>query len=146
MKRIFMALYARVDERTFDVNKGGFGVRIPSASGKETVLYPDIVVDLQSGAGGEPLTSQPVVVIEVASSHADREHHVQILEHYKKRETLRQYVMFDHKELRAYAWTKTEVGWSAGPGKTESTGGVVDLPSIGATIPLAEIYRSNEAV
>jgi hypothetical protein len=41
-KRIVMALYAQVIEGTFGVNKGGFGVQIPSASGKGTVLYLDI--------------------------------------------------------------------------------------------------------
>jgi Uma2 family endonuclease len=141
-KRILMALYDLVDEQSFDVNS--FGVQIPSAFGKGTVLYPDIVVDAPRGSGGEQSTSQPIVIIEVASSPADYEHWLQKFEHHKMRETLCHYVVFDHKRPRACVWTKTEAGWLADPEKIEGTGRVVDLPSINATVPLAKIYHSEE--
>jgi Uma2 family endonuclease len=138
-----MSLYAQVDGQNLDVNKSGFGVQIPSAFGKDTVHYPDIVVDVPRGSGGEQSTSQPIVVIEVASSPADYEHCLQKFKHHKRRETLGQYVVFDHKRPRAFVWTKTEAGWSTNPENIEGMGKVVDLSSIGAAIPLAEIYRSH---
>ncbi len=142
-KRIFMVLYAQVDERTFDLNKGGFGVQAPSASGSGTVLYPDIVIDPQSGAGGERSTCQPVVIIEVVSSRADCEPHIQKLDRYKAWDTLRHLAVFDHEEPRACVWTKTGDGWPARPVRIEGAGGIVNLPAIGAAITLDEIYRSH---
>jgi Uma2 family endonuclease len=67
-KRIFVSLHAQVDESAFDVNKGDFGVRIRSGSGKGSILYPDVVIDLQSGTGRERATTTPVVVVEVLSA------------------------------------------------------------------------------
>ena len=39
-KRIVALLYARIDEARFDVNKGGFHVRIRPGQGKGSLLYP----------------------------------------------------------------------------------------------------------
>ena len=140
-KRIFALLYAQVDESLYDVNKGDFGVRIRPGSGKGTILYPDVVVDLQSSSGDEQATTEPIVVVEVLSRSTDYEHHVQKLESYKRRDTLAQYVVFDQKEPVAFVWTKTASGWPSEPEKIEGADGTVPLPSIGATLSLSEIYR-----
>lgn len=141
-KRIFALLYAQVDESLYDVNKGDFGVRIRPGSGKGTILYPDVVVDRQSSSGDEQATTEPIVVIEVLSRSTDYDDYVQKLGSYKRRDTLSQYIVFDQKEPRAFVWTKSAVGWPAEPQEVEGAGSTVPLPSIGATLSLAEIYRA----
>jgi Uma2 family endonuclease len=141
-KRIFALLYAQVDESLYDVNKGDFGVRIQPGSGKGTILYPDVVVDRQSSSGDEQATTEPIVVIEVLSRSTDYDHHGQKLGSYKRRDTLTQYIVFDQKEPRAFVWTKSAAGWPSEPQKAEGAGSIVPLPSIGATLSLAEIYRA----
>jgi len=142
VKRIFALLYSQLDESLYDVNKGGFGVSIRLGSGKDTILYPDAVVDRQSGSGDEQSTTQPIVVIEVLSRSMDYDHHVRKLESYKKLDTLAQYVVFDQKEPRVFVWAKTAAGWPGEPQTIEGIGGALPLPSVGTTISLAEIYRS----
>lgn len=144
-KRVFASLYAQIDEASFDVNKGDFGVRIRPGSGKGSILYPDVLVDLQSARGDEQATVTPVVVIEVLSRNADYDDHVEKFEKYKSRETLKQYVIFAQKDAVAYAWTKTDEGWPAEPTKVEGPDGRVSFPSVGAALSLAEMYRSTEA-
>jgi Uma2 family endonuclease len=143
-KRVFALLYAQVDESTFDVNKGDFGVRIRPGSGNGSILYPDVLVDLQSEKGSERATTTPVVVIEVLSESTDYDHHVAKLDRYRTRETLRQYVILDQKEPRAYIWSKTDAGWPAEPERVERAGGIISFPWIGATLRMAEVYRSTE--
>jgi Uma2 family endonuclease len=143
-KRIFRALYDQVDEAIFDVNKGDFGVRIRAGTGKGTVLYPDVVVDLQSGSGSERATTTPVVIVEVLSESTDYDHHERKLEQYKKRETLAQYVVFEQGQPRAYAWTKTDGGWSTEPDLIAGIDAVVRFPRIAATVAMADVYRTAE--
>ena len=46
-KRVFICLHVRCDPEIYDVNKGDFGVRIRPGRGRGSILYPDVVVDLQ---------------------------------------------------------------------------------------------------
>ena len=89
-KRVFALLYAQVDESVFDVNKGDFGVRVRPGSGKGSILYPDVLVDRQSGSGDEQATLTPVVVVEVLSRTTDYDNHVQKFKRYKTRDKLEQ--------------------------------------------------------
>ena len=141
-KRIFALLYAAADESRFDVNKGDFGVRIKPGSGKGTILYPDVVVDLQSGRGDEKATATAIVVIEVLSEGTDYQHHVRTLESYKRLATLKQYVVFDQKQPRAWVWSRTDGGWPATPSLVDGIVGSVSIPPVGVTLRLADIYRS----
>ncbi len=140
-KRIFALLYAQVDELRFDVNKGDFGVRIRSGEGKGSILYPDVVVDRQSTAGGERATTTPSVVIEVLSASTDYEHHVEKLARYARRETLRHYAVFEQTHPRAYLWTRSESGWPDAPEVIEGMDAVLALPAVAARLALADIYR-----
>lgn len=140
-KRVFASLYAQIDETSFDVNKGDFGVRIRPGSGKGSILYPDVLVDLQSARGDEQATVTPVVVIEVLSRSTDYADHVAKLAKYKTLETLTQYVVFAQKHPMAYVWTKRQDGWPTEPTKIEGQEGSVSLPAVNAVVPLAEIYR-----
>lgn len=140
-KRIFALLYARVDEARFDVNKGDFGVRIRPGEGKGSILYPDVIVDPQSGSGEERATRTPIVVIEVLSASSDYDHHVEKLARYAKRDTLRHYAVFDQKMPQAFLWTRTEAGWPAQPERFDGAGAMVAFPAIDAGLLLGEIYR-----
>lgn len=142
-KRIFALLYARVDEARFDVNKGDFGVRTHPSRGKGSILYPDVVVDPQSGAGEEQATTRPIVVIEVLSASTDYDHHVEKLARYAERDTLRHYAVFDQKVPLAFLWTRTDRGRPDEPSRIEGEGGAVAFPAIDAGLTLAEVYRPS---
>lgn len=143
-KRVFALLYAQVDEKRFDVNKGDFGVRIRPGSRRGSILYPDVLVDLQSDKGDEQATLHPVIVIEVLSKTTDLRYHVRKFESYKSRDTLQQYIVFDQKRPKAFAWTKTNDGWPSEPQTIEGASATVSFPSVGAAISMAAIYRTPE--
>lgn len=140
-KRIFMALAAQIDETIFDVNKGDFGVRIRPGRGRGTILYPDVIVDAQSAQGEERTTETPVVVVEVLSRTTDFDHHVEKLKLYSRRETLRQYVVFEQTSPKAYVWFASENGWNQTPEVIDGLRGIVSFPSVAAELRLSEIYR-----
>ncbi len=86
-KAVFAALYAQVDPGVFDVNKGDFGVRVGEGAGRGSVLYPDVVVDRQSGDGDERVTTTAMVIAEVLSPSTDLAHHVRKLDLYQRLES-----------------------------------------------------------
>ncbi len=139
-KRMFAALYAQVDEATFDVNKGDFGVRIRPHGGRGSVLYPDVLVDLQDRRGGERATSTALVIVEVLSPSTDLAHHVAKLERYKAVPSLRRYLVLDQAAPVARVWARSEAGWPAEP-ELIGAGGTLDMPEVGAAVPMAELYR-----
>lgn len=143
-KRVFIALLSQVDAATFDVNKGDFGVRIKPGEGKGTILYPDVVVDLQSDDGSERATTTPRVVVEVLSLGTDYDYHVEKLERYKARDSLMQYVVFEQDRPKAYVWDRKDQGWPASPRVVEGADQVVSFPHIGACVTLGDIYRKPE--
>lgn len=143
-KRVFAALLVQCDEPTYDVNKGDFGVRIKAGTGKGSIYYPDVVVDLQSGDGKERATTTPVVVVEVLSASTGYDVHVEKFKKYQVRDTLRQYVVLEQDEPKVYVWLKGKSGWPAEPEVIKGLGKTLEFPDINASVELAEIYKSAE--
>lgn len=139
-KAIFATLYAQVDPRRFDVNKGDFGVRIGEGSGRGSVLYPDVVVDRQSGDGDERVTTTALVIVEVLSPSTDLDHHVRKLERYKRLPSLVTYLVFDQKTPAVRVWRKTHGEWSPVPLNVSDLAASIELPEIEAAIGLAAVY------
>ena len=140
-KRIFASLYSQADDRLFDVNKGDFGVRVGQGFGKGSILYPDIVVDRQSAEGSERATITPIVIVEVLSESTDYAHHLDKLELYKQRDSLKQYVILEQGHPKAYVWLKAESGWPPEPSVHEGLDLTLAFPSLDAILFLANIYR-----
>lgn len=139
-KRLFAALYAQVDEAAFDVNKGDFGVRVRPHGGRGSLLYPDVVVDLQDRRGAERATSTALVVAEVLSASTDLAHHVAKLEKYKAVASLRRYLVLDQATPLARVWARAAGGWPAAPALV-GAGGVLAFPEVGAAVAMDDLYR-----
>ena len=138
-KRLFAFLYAQVEEASFDVNKGGFGVRVRPTGGRGSVLSPDVVIDLQDRRGGERATSTALVVGEVLSPSTGFAHPVAKLERYKAVSSLTRYVVLHQVVPVAHVWFKAE-GWPAIPARIGADG-VLDFPEVGAAVRMADLYR-----
>ena len=140
-KSVFALLYAQADLEVFDVNKGDFGVRVGEGTGRGSVLYPDVVVDRQSGDGDERVTTTAVVIAEVLSPSTDLDHHVRKLDRYRRLESLLTYLVLDQKAPVVRIWRKGAEGWARTPTIVEGRAGEIVLPEIGAAIRLADVYR-----
>ncbi len=88
-KRIFVSLLGQCDEAVVDVNEGDFGVRIKPGFGQGSILYPDVVVDLQSGKGNARATVTPIAVIEVLAASTGYDEHVAKFATYRMRSSLK---------------------------------------------------------
>ena len=143
-KRIFVSLLGQCDEAIFDVNKGDFGVRIKPGSGQGSILYPDVVVDLQSGAGDERATVTPIVVVEVLSASTGYAEHIEKFGTYRARDSLKQYAVFEQTHPKAYVWLKGDAGWSIEPEVYEGLDRAIPFPAVGARVDMAAIYRDIE--
>ena len=140
-KAVFASLYAQVDPARFDVNKGDFGVRVGEGSARGSVLYPDVVVDRQSGDGDARVTTTALVVVEVLSPSTDLAHHLRKFERYKCVDSLVAYLVFDQKAPVVRVWRKSVDGWPALPTIVSDPAACLDLPEIGARLGLADVYR-----
>ena len=140
-KAVFASLYAQVDPDVFDVNKGDFGVRVGEGSGRGSVLYPDVVVDRQSGDGDERVTTTAMVIVEVLSPSTDLAHHVRKLDLYRRVESLVTYLVFDQKAPVVRVWRRLAADWQPTPTVVDALAARIEMPEIGATLVLAHIYR-----
>lgn len=142
-KRIFVSLLGQCDEAVFDVNKGDFGVRIKPGSGQGSILYPDVVVDRQSGRGNERATVTPIVVVEVLSASTGYDEHVAKFAKFRLRDSLRQYAVFEQTEPKAYVWLKGDAGWPNEPQIHEGLDRTIAFAEVGASVDMADIYRTT---
>ena len=138
---MFATLYAQLDPGVFDVNKGDLGVRVSERTGRDTVLYPDVVVDRQSDDGDARVTTTAVVIGEVLSPSTDLAHHIRKLERYKRLDSVAVYLVCDQKTSTIRVWRKGAQAWPAMAVVVEGLGASIDLAEVGATIRLADVYR-----
>jgi Uma2 family endonuclease len=106
------------------------------ASGKNR-YYPDVSV-----ACGETrdFTDRPVLVVEVLSPDTQREDLGPKLQNYLRMPGLRHLLYLWPDEPRARLWTLDE-GGEAEPREIEGLDAVVELPGLGLSLPMAELYR-----
>ena len=110
-------------------------VKIPAGN----IRYPDLGVDCGPSVDVSMAASEPTLVVEILSSNTRTFDQTDKIEEYKTVETL-EYILLidpDGPQVRLY-WRDDTRAWST----TRVTGieATVDLPKIGATLSLAEMY------
>ncbi len=140
---VFAALYAQVDPGVFDVNKGDFGVRVGEATGRGSILYPDVVVDRQSGDGDERVTTTALAIVEVLSPSTDLAHHVRKRDLNRRVESLITDLVFDQKVPAVRVWRRGAEGWQPEPIVMHTSAARIELLEGGAALVLADVYRKT---
>lgn len=113
-------------------------VRI-QATGLDT--YPDAVVVCGRAEMDDRdvhALVNPTVVLEVTSRNTEAYDRGEKLEHYRRIGSLQEVVLVSHRERRVEVWRRSGDVWAmdAFAGEQEAS-----LPSLGAALPLAELYR-----
>ena len=121
-------------------------MRVGEGTHRGSVLYPDVGVDRQSGAGDARVTTTALVVVEVLSPSTDLAHHLRKFERYKRVDTLVTYIVFEQKAPLVRMWRKSVDGWPPAPTIVSDPAAYLDLPEIGARIGLADVYRKPSGV
>ena len=83
----------------------------------------------------------PTILVEVTSDSSEEYDTVTKLEFYRTIPTLREYVIVSHRERRITVHERgTDSGWTT---RVAISGGRVEIPSLGGTLVVDEIYRSS---
>jgi Uma2 family endonuclease len=100
---------------------------------------PDVSVECGQPDDRSLATEDPRVVVEVLSPSTTRYDRFQKLEEYKQHKAIRVILLIDTELPRVTVWRKDADGQWTSAEKSGLTA-VIDLPEIGASLPLADIY------
>lgn len=127
-----------IDGRPCDVFSSDLRVRI-SETNRST--YPDLTVVCgrrQTAADDDDAIVNPTVLVEILSDSTEADDRGEKFAHYRRLASLQEYVLVAQKAQRIEVYRREGDRWvlsEHGPGTR------VELPSIGASIPVDEVYR-----
>ena len=106
--------------------------------------YPDVAVicgpiELDEEDHRRHTALNPTLLIEVLSPSTEAYDRGEKFEHYKRIDTLQQYVLIAQGEPRVEVWTKREDAWERAE---HGAGDVAELSSIGATLDVRTLYEA----
>ena len=123
--------------------KGGFDVHLSNlkvvARRVGAVMYPDLFVRCGTRLQQEVATDDPLVVIEVLSSSTAQRDLTRKKYAYQSIPSVAVIVYVSQREPWVDIVRRTEHGWA--DGYVEGRDAVLELPEIGAAVPLALIYE-----
>lgn len=127
----------------------GSGGRVLSSDGRVRIertnnaRYPDVSVvcgEVVRAADDPEGLANPVLLVEVLSPSTERSDRGEKFAHYKRIESLREYVLISQDDPRVEVFRRTDDGWllnEAGVGET------LELRSIGVTLEVDALYRDR---
>lgn len=109
----------------------------------DTVRYPDALVTCTRVPGDATLVPGVVVVFEVLSPTSGRTDRIVKLREYRAVPSIRRYVILEHASIGLVVLARTNANedWTATALTAEDT---LQMPEIGAEIPVAEFYEGVE--
>jgi Uma2 family endonuclease len=140
--RFAEAISRRLTPDAWDVCVADFAVEID-----EDIRYPDVLVEPAGGDSSALSTSQAVLLIEVLSPSSIGTDMTVKLAEYTSLPTLLAYIVASQDEPIAWVWLRgAQDGDGPGtfPAKPVEIAGrdsSIDVPALGLSIPLAEVYR-----
>ena len=130
---IVTALATRLRGTPCRVRGGTLKVRIGSR-----IRYPDAVVTCTAAAPGDDIVPEPVVVFEVPSRRTQRTDTTAKLLEYRSLDSLQRYVLLEQDQVLATVYARGAGGWTVDqPG----AGAMLEMPEIGVSVPLSELYE-----
>ncbi len=107
------------------------------------IRRPDVTIECGRGDKRGLNTVDPTVFFEVLSPSTRQFDLLKKPEEYKRLPTLRHIVMLDPDLPRAWVLSRTPDGWGSGV-DVHGLDGIVDLPGVDSSLPMAEIYDGVE--
>jgi Uma2 family endonuclease len=107
--------------------------------------YPDVTIvcgPRELDPDDAQAVTNPTAIVEVLSPSTETYDRGDKFEHYKRSPSLRQYALVSHRERRVEVWTRSDDDqWGA---RAFAEDDVAELASIGARIPVRELYDAAE--
>jgi Uma2 family endonuclease len=133
---LFAALHAALRDGPRRVHGGH--AKIETARGYR---YPDVFVTCADTRGQGTVAREPVVVFEVLSPSTSRVDRIVKVREYGDTPSIRRYVILEQTAQAATVFSHDAGQWS---GIVVQGDASLDLPEIGVSLPLTEIYRGVE--
>jgi Uma2 family endonuclease len=136
-QRFISAFERRLSANVWMVTGHSRGVETP-----ETVRYPDVLVEPMSETMQDLATEVPAAIVEVLSPTTEAlDLNVKLAE-YRGIASLWAYVVASQDEALCWVWLRTaDNDMPEHPDEVLGLQRNIDIPALGVSIPLAEIYR-----
>ena len=103
------------------------------------VRYPDVVVDCGAGEPDDLAAREPILVVEVASPSTREFDAVRKLREYQSILSIAYVLLVEPSEVDVQLYTREAGGWRFS--LHQDLGEVLDLPKLGSSLALSDIYR-----
>lgn len=135
-------LYATVREKLRGGPYRPFTSDMLARTGRDNGRYPDMTIACGAYLGTARISSRPTVVFEVLSDNTQREDRTRKLADYDATPTIAQYVLVQQEEPLAYVYSRAaHGGFSVIPVEVSGIDGEIDLPSVGISLAMADVYE-----
>jgi Uma2 family endonuclease len=111
-------------------------------------VFPDVYVRCgPPGDGRRTWVDDAVAVFEILSPSTIAIDRGYKQDQYLRMPTLQHYVLIHPREFRVETWSRdADGGWSEFPVPSVAIDGQVDLPALGLSIPMADLYADTDLV
>ncbi|HEX3179775.1 MAG TPA: Uma2 family endonuclease [Beijerinckiaceae bacterium] len=134
---VVAALLARLHPEKFDIVQGDFAVE----TGDRSVRFADVLVEPFNPESARS-TDNALLLVEVLSPSTLHIDFHEKLDEYKGLPALGTYLICAQDDARVWVWTRQDGAWPDAPEVLEGLDAIVQVPILGITLPLAEIYRN----
>lgn len=114
-----------------------------SVNDEDYFYYPDIMVACQPSDNASHFRTEPSVLVEVMSPSTERVDRREKLFAYRTLDSLREYVLIGQDTPEVVAYVRNGQTWST---QRPDGAGVLNIPSLSFSIPVAELYRGLEGL
>jgi Uma2 family endonuclease len=109
-------------------------------AGADVLRYPDVVVDRAHGEAADFTATSPVLIAEVLSPSTSAIDLRDKVAEYLELPGLLAYLVFSQDEPKAWIWVRGEAGFSPAPIVLAGRDPVIEVPTLGVSLPLSLIY------
>ena len=133
---LVVALAAILDRDLYAIASSDFGVNTPLSR-----RFPDVLVEPASHDGKGRTSENPIFIAEVMSPSTVTVDRKQKAAEYATLASLQTYAVFSQDEPTVWVWQRGESGLPEKPTRLEGREARLDIPALGTSLPLADIYR-----
>lgn len=139
---LVVALSTRLDGDAWTVVAAEFGVE-----GRGFVRFPDVLVEPTGGDARGLRADRAVVIVEVLSPSSVRTDVLDKRDDYEQLETVQTYVVLSPDEPIGWVWMRSDETrcFPAKPDEISGADATLELPALGLSLPLSELYRTTKA-
>lgn len=136
LTRIFASA---LDPASFEVATGDFALKV----GDDSIRYADLMIVAAGKPGDIRFVDDARLVVEVLSKSTMHIHFGEKLDKYRKIASVRTYIVFSQKPAEVWVWSRRPDGtWPEDPEVVSDILAIVDVPDLGLSLPLVEVYRN----